>query len=311
MARPFRFGFTTGDVDEPVGIAEQARRAEEWGYSTLSLTDHLDGRLGPLVGLTAAATATSSLRVGSMVLANDYRHPAGLAQELATLDVVSNGRLEIGIGAGWMTTDYEQTGIELDRPGIRIERLAEAITVLDRCFADEPFDFAGRHYTITGLDSRPKPRQRPRPPLLVAGGSPRILALAARRADIVGINPSLRAGVIDERAGRSATAEATDEKLAVVREAAGGRFDAIELQILVQMATITDDRHALAAALAGGFGLSTEEALASPHALTGTVEECVAALQGWRERWGISYVTFGSFGAAEEMVPVVERLAGA
>ena len=155
--------------------------------------------------MTAAALATKSLRVGTFVLANDYRHPAVLAKELASLDVISGGRLEIGIGAGWMTSDYEQAGLPFDRPGMRIERLDEAVTVLEGCFGEGAFDFEGDHYRISGLDSQPKPVQKPRPPLLMAGGGHRMLALAARRADIVGINPSLHSGAIDEHAGPTAT----------------------------------------------------------------------------------------------------------
>ena len=309
MSRPFRFGFSLDGLDEPQEIARRVRRAEDIGYSSVVMTDHFDDRHGPLVALTAIALATTSLRVGTLVLANDYRHPAVLAKELASLDQVSGGRLEIGIGAGWMASDYEQAGIGFDRPGVRIERLDEAISVLKGCFSDGPFDFEGSHYTIRGLDSRPKPVQTPRPPLLVAGGGHRMLALAARRADIVGINPSLHSGAIDEHAGPTATAEATDSKLAVVRDAAGDRFDALELQTRVHLSVITDDAFALASAAAPAFGITAEQALASPHALVGTVEECVATIEGWRERWGISYISLmGS--SAEAMAPVVERLAG-
>ncbi len=309
VSRPFRFGFSLDGLDEPREIARRVRRAEDIGYSSVVMTDHFDDRHGPLVALTAIALATTSLRVGTLVLANDYRHPAVLAKELASLDQVSDGRLEIGIGAGWMASDYEQAGIGFDRPGVRIERLDEAISVLEGCFSDGPFDLEGSHYTIRGLDSRPKPAQKPRPPLLVAGGGHRMLALAARRADIVGINPSLHSGAIDEHAGPTATAEATDSKLAVVRDAAGDRFDALELQTRVHLAVITDDAPALASAAAPAFGITAEQALASPHALVGTVDECVAAIEGWRARWGISYISLmGS--SAEAMAPVVERLAG-
>ncbi len=169
MTRPFRFGLTLERTSDQDRIAEQARRAEELGYSCMVVTDHLDARNGPLVTITAAALATSRLRVGTLVLCNDYRHPVVLAKELATLDRISGGRLEIGIGAGWMTTDYEQAGLPKDRPGVRIERLAEAVSVMDGCFGDGPFDFAGEHYTISGLDAGPAPVQRPRPPLLMAG----------------------------------------------------------------------------------------------------------------------------------------------
>ena len=309
MSRPFRFAFSLDGLDGPDEIAARARRAEDMGYSAVVMTDHFDDRHGPLVAMTAVALATTSLRVGTLVLANDYRHPAVLAKELASLDQISGGRLEIGIGAGWMASDYEQAGIGFDRPGVRIERLDEAVTVLEGCFGEGLFDFEGEHYKIAGLDSQPKPVQKPRPPLLLAGGGHRMLALAARRADIVGVNPSLHSGAIDEHAGPTATAEATDHKLAVVRDAAGERFGSIELQTRVHLAVLTDDAHALATAAAPAFGITAEQALASPHALMGTVDECVAAIEGWRERWGISYISLTG-DAAEAMAPVVERLAG-
>ncbi|MYB25615.1 MAG: TIGR03621 family F420-dependent LLM class oxidoreductase [Acidimicrobiia bacterium] len=309
MTRTFRFGLTLERTSDQDRIAEQARRAEELGYSCMVVTDHLDDRNGPLVTITAAALATSTLRVGTLVLCNDYRHPVVLAKELATLDRLSGGRLEVGLGAGWMTTDYEQAGLVKDRPGVRIERLAEAVSVMDGCFGDGPFDFAGQHYTVRGLDAGPKPVQRPRPPLLMAGGGPKMLALAAQRADIVAVNVSLRAGVIDERVAADATAEATDEKVALVRDVAGDRLGGIELSVGVFIAAIVDNRRAFAEALAPGFGITAEAALDSPHALFGTVDDCVAVLEERRRRWGVSYVTIPAE-AAVEFAPVVERLTG-
>lgn len=309
MTRPFRFSVQLGPVTDPHLLASEARRAEDLGYSGVSLTDHLREQCGPLVGLAAMAAATSTVKITAMVLANDFRHPVMLAKELATLDRMSDGRLEVGMGAGWLITDYQQGGIRMDRPGLRIERLEEAISVLEGCFADGPFDFQGNHYWITGLDSQPKPHQRPRPPLMVGGGGPRILSLAARRADIVGLNASLRAGVVDQRVGSTATAEATDEKLAVVRGAAGSRFDDIEMQTLVQVAMIDSDRTAIISLLAPGFGLTAEQGMVTPHALVGTVDECCEQLESQRERWGISHITL-PFGSTEAMAPVVERLTG-
>ena len=309
MARPFRFSVQLGPVTDPHLLASEARRAEDLGYGGVSLTDHLREQCGPLVGLAAMAAATSKVKITAMVLANDFRHPVMLAKELATLDRMSDGRLEVGMGAGWLTTDYQQGGIRMDRPGLRIERLDEAISVLEGCFADGAFDFQGNHYWITGLDSQPKPHQRPRPPLMVGGGGPRILNLAARRADIVGLNASLRAGVVDQRVGSTATAEATDEKLAVIRGTAGARFDDIEVQTLVQVAMIDSDRQAIINLLASGFGLTAEQGMVTPHALVGTVDECCEQLETQRERWGISHITL-PYGSTEAMAPVVERLTG-
>lgn len=309
MTRPFRFSVQLGPVTDPHLLASEARRAEGLGYSGVSLTDHLREQCGPLVGLAAMAAATSTVKITAMVLANDFRHPVMLAKELATLDRMSDGRLEVGMGAGWLITDYQQGGIRMDRPRLRIERLEEAISVLEGCFADGPFDFQGNHYWITGLDSQPKPHQRPRPPLMVGGGGARILSLAARRADIVGLNASLRAGVVDQRVGSTATAEATDEKLAVVRGAAGSRFNDIEMQTLVQVAMIDSDRNAIINLLAPGFGLTADQGMVTPHALVGTVDECCEQLESQRERWGISHITL-PFGSTEAMAPVVERLTG-
>ena len=225
------------------------------------------------------------------------------------VDLLSDGRLELGIGAGWQSSDYERAGIGMDRPGLRIERLAEAITVLKGLFAEGPFDFAGDHYTISGLDGQPECIQKPHPPFIIAGGGRRVLSLAASEADIVGLNANMYAGVIDQRAGPSATPAATDEKLGWIREAAGGRFDVLELQTRVHIATITDDPESIANLMAPALGIDPEEALASPHVLAGSVGQCVETVLMWRERWGLSYIGI-SEDAMIEFAPVVEALAG-
>ncbi len=309
MTTPFRFGIQAGGPADARGWAELARKAEDLGVSTFTMADHLDDQLGPIAGLMAAAAATTTLRVGALVFCNDYRHPVVLAKEAATIDVLSGGRLELGIGAGWMTSDYEQSGIALDPAGTRIDRLEEALAVIGGLFADGPVTHHGRHYQVTDLEGTPKPVQQPGPPILIGGGGKRVLSLAARRADIVGINVNLAGGVIDASVGPDATLEATDEKIAWVREAAGGRFDQIELQVRVHLATITDDRDGLAAAMGPALGLSPEAALASPHALAGTVDQVVEQLQERRDRWGISYIGL-SADSLDEMAPVIERLAG-
>lgn len=309
MPHPFRFGVSGGALTDPDEFVGLAVRGEQLGYGTVALSDHLDDQVGPLVGLTAAAAATSEIRLATLVLANDLRNPAVVAKELATLDRYSGGRFEWGIGAGWKTTDYERSGIALDRPGRRIARLAEAIAVMKRCFAPGEFSHTGEHYRIDALDSRPKPAQHPHPPLLVAGGGPRVLALAGREADIVGINLSLSAGVLDPSAGASGAPARTDEKIEAVRAAAGNRFDRLELQTRVHAVFPTDDREAVIETLAPGFALSPAEAGAMPHALAGTVDEMCDSIRRWRDRWGISYVTW-SADAIETMAPVVERLTG-
>ena len=309
MSHPFRFSVSLGSIDDPHDLVAAAMRAEELGYDGVTLPDHLDGQVGPLVGLTAAAVATETLTITTLVLANDYRHPAVLAKELATLDRVSGGRLEVGIGAGWMTADYEQAGITKDRAGVRIARLAEAIEVLRGCWTGEPFEFDGEHYTIRGLVGSPAPHRPSGPPLIVAGGGPRVLGLAAREADIVGVNFGLQGGVFDTSAAATGFAEATDAKLALIREAAGDRFDSLELQTRVHLAGASDDRDATLEAMAPVFGLTVEQAGSMPHALAGTVDQCVATIEGWRDRWGLSYITW-SADAMEPMAPVVAALSG-
>ena len=306
--KPFRFGIQSTGPADAAGWTALARRVESLGYATLTCADHFDGQFAPIPALVAAAEATSSLRLGTMVLANDFRHPVITAKEIATLDLLSGGRLEFGIGAGWMATDYEQAGLPMDRPGVRIQRLAEAIEVIRPLLAGETVDHQGEHYHLTGLVGTPAAVQQPIP-LVVGGGGRRILDLAGRVADIVGINVDLRAGVIDERAGPSGTPEATDQKIAWVRVAAGDRFDDIELQVRVHVAAPSDDPAGMAEVMAPALGIAPADALASPHALVGPVPAMIETLQARRDRWGISYIGF-SVDAMESMAPVVEALAG-
>lgn len=314
--RPFRFGVQCsalpGGATATTGAAwrDLARRVEDLGFHTLTVADHLDDQLAVVPALQAAADATTTLRIGALVLCNDYRHPVVLAKELATIDVLSGGRVEVGVGAGWMTTDYEQAGIALDRPGTRIARLAEALDVIEGLWGDGPCTVASDHYRITGLDGLPKPIQRPGPPLLLGGGGRRMLTLAGQRADIVGINVVLTKGVIDADAGSDGTVAATDRKVAWVREAAGDRFDDLELQVRVHLVLATDDRAGTAEAVAPAFGISPAESLLTPHALVGTTEEIAEDLLARRERWGISYIGV-SLDAMEVMAPVAARLADA
>ncbi len=306
---PFRFGIQCRGPADRAGWRALARQVEDLGWSTLTIADHFDAALAPIPGLMAAADATTTLRVGTMVLANDYRHPVVVAKEAATLDVLTGGRFELGIGAGWMTTDYEAAGLPLDRAGTRVERLAEAIAVLQGLWADGPCTFDGRHYRIDGLDGLPRPSTPGGPPIVVGGGGERVLRLAARTADVVAINVNLRAGVIDERAFPDGTPESTDRKVAWVRAAAGDRAGDLELQVRVHLAMITDDPDAVIAELAPGFGLTPDEARATPHALVGTVDQVCDQLVERRERWGISYLGM-SADQLEAFAPVIARLAG-
>lgn len=307
--RPFRFTLQASRLGHPDELRPLARKAEDLGVAVLTVADHLDDQLAPIAALMAVADATTTLRVGSLVFANDYRHPVVLAKEAATVDVLSGGRLEFGLGAGWMAHDYHSAGIPMDRPGVRIERMEEALGIILALWADGPVDHDGPHYRIDALEGQPKPQQVPRPPVVIGGGGPRVLALAGRHADIVGLNPTLTAGVIDANAGPSATAEATEAKIAIVREAAGDRFDQIELQARIHLAIVSDDRQSMFDLFAEGFGLTPDQARHSPHALCGTVDQIVDDLVERRERFGISTIGL-SASSLDDMAPVIARLAG-
>jgi probable F420-dependent oxidoreductase len=307
--RKFRFGAQCSYAGSGADWAAKARRLEDLGYSTLCTPDHFDDQLAPMPALTAAAAATTTLRVGTLVLGHDYRHPLVTAKEAATVDVLSGGRFELGIGAGWMGSDYEQSGIGLDPPGVRIERLAESLAVVKGLLAGGKFSFAGRYYSVTRHPGTPAPVQRPRPPILVGGGGRRILSLAGREADIVSVNFDLRSGSIGPHVGVTATAGATAEKVGWVREAAGDRFDDIELCHTAYLTMVTDDREAVAGGLGSGFGLDAEQVLAMPNFAIGTVVQIADELERRRDELGFSYVVVGGE-CFEAMAPVVERLAG-
>ena len=309
MARPFRFGAVCEHALSRVAWAETARRIEGSGFSTLLVPDHFDDRFAPMPALMAAADATTTLRVGTLVFGNDYRHPVVLAKDAATLDVLSEGRFELGIGAGWEARDYGWSGIVMDRPATRVERLGEAVAVIKAYFADGPCWYQGKHYAIAGLDGTPKPRQRPHPPLLIGAGGPQMLRLAAREADIVNVNFRLDAGVFGASVAATGTSEETAGKLEVLRASAGARFDRLELSTTVFAVVVTPERAAAAEALAGAFGISADGVLDSPHALVGTVEQIVDDLQRRRDEWGFTYIAF-ALDTWEAMIPVVSRLAG-
>jgi probable F420-dependent oxidoreductase len=310
-ARPFRFGIQAGlpGTTEPAAWTDLASRVEALGYSSLALPDHFTDQLAPIPAMAAAAAATTDLRVGALVFGNDYRHPVVLAKEIATVDLLSGGRVEFGLGAGWMTSDYEQAGMPHDPPATRIERMAEALDVCLGLWADGPFSYEGRHYRVHDLDGRPKPHQRPHPPVLIGGGRPKVLGLAGRRADIVGINPTLRAGEVGPEAIADVVSDRVDQKLAWVRDGAGDRFDDIELSMLVQFAVVVDNRAELAESIAPAVGLTARQALDSPYIWFGTIDEICADVEGWRERWGVSYWVVHS-DAMDALAPVVERLSG-
>jgi len=304
--RRFRFGAVVGAVEGPQDWADQVAKAEDLGYDIVLCTDHLSRKLAPVPALASAAER-SSLRIGTFVLGNDFRHPVFVAKEAASLDVISAGRMELGIGAGWMRADYDPVGLPFDRPGRRIERMVEAVDVIRRCWADGPFSFAGEHYRIDGYEGFPKPVQD-RIPILIGGGGPRVLRLAGRLADIVGISIDLRSGTTDALAAEIGNAgDALQQRITWIREGAGERFDVLELNVLVFGVEIGGtggwER------LARRFDTTPDAARESPHLLAGSVGEVCELLEERRDRFGISYVAIGQ-DHLEAMAPVVERLAG-
>jgi len=309
--RRHRFAILAKQPRSGEDFAALARRAEDLGYSAFLMPDHfVDHPLAPIPGIMAAAAATTTLRIGTLVLANDYTHPVVLAREAATIDLLSGGRLELGIGAGWMTADYRRAGFPLDPPGVRIARLEESIVVMKALMADGEVNYEGEHYRIERLEGQPKPVQRPHPPFTIGGGGPRVLALAARHAAVVGVNANLRAGAGDHPDSvASLTAAATDEKLARLRDSAGDRFDDLELQTLTGFVHVTADRDGITAALAEAFGVPAEVALETPAVLVGTEDQITAELEHRRDRWQISYTVVPEE-YLDVLAPVVARLAG-
>ncbi len=308
--RTFRFGIQLSSAASGTDWATLAREAEDLGYSTLFMPDHFGDQLAPTPALAAAAAATTELRVGPLVLDNDYKHPVVTAKEMATLDVLSGGRLELGIGAGWMASDYESSGILMDQASERVDRLEEGLAVIKGLFAPGPFSYEGKHYRISGLDGLPKPIQQPGPPVLIGGGGPRVLALAGREADIVGINPAVRSGRVDADASRDGMAQVTDRKLAWVRDAAGERYPDIELNMLLFVVNISDDRDATLAAMAPFFQTTPEELAEYPHAWFGSLEQIADDLIARRERWDVSYLVVQGVDTMRSAAPIVARLAG-
>jgi probable F420-dependent oxidoreductase len=308
--RPFRFGHFANSASR-TEWAETARKAEAAGYSTLVVGDHLDGDFSPITALAAAASVTSTLRLGTYVLGNDFYNPVLLARDAASLDVLSDGRLELGLGTGWLATDYTQTGIALESPGVRISRFEEALQIITGALTQTPFTFTGRYYQVRDLEGIPKTIQQPRPPLLVGGGAKRTLSLAARTADIVSVNiRTTPEGGMDIS---SLTAAAAAQKVAWIREAAGERLETLELNILVPTVQVTDHprRAAEERLRQGGVPpqlFSADDALESPSVLLGSVDQIVDTLIERRERYGFSYIA--NWAPVEEFAPVVARLVG-
>jgi probable F420-dependent oxidoreductase len=321
-ARPFRFSVQAFEADSGQQWIGVARRAEELGYSTLFTTDHYFGPgdisntsghrpvdVAPLTAMTAAAMATTRLRVGCRVFCVDYHNPVVLAKELATLDMMSDGRLEVGLGAGWVAAEYEGLGIAMDRPGVRIERLAEVVEVLKAHWGGKPLDVQGTYLHVSGFAGRPLPVQQPHPPIFIGGGAPRVLKLAGALADIVSINFNNAAGKLGSGSVASSTQDATVEKIGWIREGAGDRFDDIELEIGAYFVAISEDPTQAREAMARRFGVTPEALSEHPHALIGSVPQVCEKLERRRSELGVSYVNVAQR-SMEAFAPVVARLAG-
>ena len=311
--RPFTFLVDDYTATNAAELGQRARHAEARGATTFVIPDHLVPMMAPIPYLATVAAATERIRISAFVHNNDLRHPAILAKDLATLDILSSGRLDVGIGAGWNKPEYDAIGLQFDPVGVRVSRLEEALAVLKGCFGEAAFSFAGEHYTITDYDGQPKPIQQPHPPIFIGGGGRRILTLAGREANIVGLAPRI---LSEQRSDpRSVTWAATEEKLAWVREAAGDRFDELTFNVYPSgwPITVTDDLRGEARKVIdrmkerSGIELTVDEVIASPHIFIGSIERFVEKFEELRERLGITSFMVGSL---DELGPVVERLVG-
>jgi probable F420-dependent oxidoreductase len=307
---PIRFGVVAESVRTAGELTALARRAEDLGYATLTIRDHFvaepfGDQLAPMVALAAAALATRTLRVGTLVLDNDYRHPVMLAKEAATLDHLSGGRLELGIGAGWLREEYERAGMPFDPGGVRVERLEESLLILRSLLAGEKTAFTGRHYRVRDLTVFPRPVQAP-PPLLVGAGAPRMLGVAGRHADIAGILPrALPDGTISAELSERLP-DTIARKVRLVREAADGEGRDVELSMIVSPTAGPDPRTAAARVAARrGWGASSAELVPDmPSQLVGTPEDMAEQVAARRDRYGFTYFLV-SDSLMEEFAPVI------
>jgi probable F420-dependent oxidoreductase len=315
-SRPFRFGVINERMQAADAWVRQARETEKLGYSTFLIRDHFvpdhfGDQFAPFSALMAAANVTRTMRVGTLVIDNDYRHPVVLAKEVATLDLLSGGRFEVGLGAGFLKTEYDKAGLTFDPPGVRISRLTEALEVLKGLFADGPVTFHGQHYRIDELDGYPKPVQRPHPPIHIGAGSKRMLMLAGREANTVGLlNSSTRTGtLVDDPVER--LADTLAQKLAWVRDGAGERFPDIELSMTMAL-EVTGDRRQAAETLIRArewHTVTVAQVLDMPSIFIGSIDEICEVMEARRERFGISYYVVPDR-LRDSLAPVVERLSG-
>lgn len=305
--RRFRFGVQVAATGSGSAWAEQARRVEVLGYDVLVMPDHIGIQWAYAPALAAAAAVTTRLRIGTLVLATDFRDPVTVANEAATLDLISDGRYELGLGVGGsLPDDYAFLGRQFESPGVRVGRFIESVQAVKGLFAEDPVSLAGRHVQVRELRGFPRPAQRPHPPILIGAGGPRMLAVAAREADIVSILPGM--SPTGQFMDAEARAAALDDKIALIRRVAGVRFADLEFHLLIQGIAITEQPSEEAARIAARWGLTTEDIFESPLFLLGTVEEIAATLRVRRERFGVSYYTIRDRDM-ERFAPVVAALA--
>jgi len=306
--KPFRFGVNTWAATSSGDWIDKARRIEALGYSTLFMPDHLADTLSPFSALAIAAQAAPTLRVGPFVLNNDLRHPVVVAHEVATLDLLTGGRVELGLGAGYADAEYLQAGLRFERGRVRVARLAESVSIIKRLLSGETVTFTGDHYTVAGHRIQTPPVQRPRPPILIGGNGQQLLTLAAKEADIVGFT-----GATFPPGGRPVQLNGFAEKdfaerIGWVRSAAAQLSP--ELNLLVQHVVVEETPRKAAEVLASQFArLTPDVALESPFLLLGPLEHLVETLEARRERWGVNYVVIFERALAD-FAPVVARLAG-
>ena len=326
-SKPFRFSLQSFNTDSPDSWRTLIEKTEDLGYSTFYLADHflssgpaLEPTFHPpqmLAAVPAIAMAleqTTRLRVGCRVFCNDYRIPITLAKEAATMDYLSGGRLEFGIGAGWIKSEYEAVGLPFDEFPQRFERLSESVAAYKAFMSGQPLNVSGEHTNWAGFHGTPSPVQKPYPPLMIGGGSQKILKYAGQEADIVSINFNNRAGMLGPDGMNSGMAEATERKIEWIKRGAGARFDQLELEIGAYNTIITDQQQATATAIGDMLGLDAADIIKHPHCLIGSVDFICEELLRRREQYGISYISVlddGENNMVEAFAPVVNKLAGA
>jgi probable F420-dependent oxidoreductase len=303
--RPFRFGVLVSPKGAWQELAEKAKRVEGLGYDTLLVPDHVGkGELAATPALAAAATSTTTLRLALHVRNNDFTHPITLAREVASIDQLSNGRAEIGLGAGWNQAEYGQLGIRFDSPAVRIERLAESAQIMATHFSGQTVSFAGRHYSIDAAPAEPRAVQKPRPPIMIGGGGRRILTVAAQHSDIVGLH--IRS-LPDGPDFSTATEGGVVERVGWVRDAAGERFEELELQVGLFGVGVGPKAKQAIADMAARTGQSESEVARSPYGLFGSIDEICERLVERRERFGVSYIAIPDLWM-DDLAPVVARV---